>query len=246
MFKCNLCNKEFKFESELTKHQKRKTLCNKIKIDLKCNLCNVKFKWPADQMRHEKTKKHLDNIHIENNQFQDNIISNDIDSSINYKTKFNELTDKFNKILNENKNLINENKNLTNENKNLTNENKNVINKFNKLLLEHNLLKSNINQNLEHQEQIYIIHERTFVELNANIYKIGKTKNIKNRLNGYSKGSKLVFSMPCNNCTESENKILNYLKNTESKYRHAKEYGNEYFQCDLHDLISDIYNLIHC
>jgi septal ring factor EnvC (AmiA/AmiB activator) len=218
MFKCNKCNKEFKFQSDLIKHQNRKTPCNKEKIDLKCNLCNVNFKWPAEKVRHEKTKKHLDNIHIENNHFQDNIISNE--------TKFNELTDKFNKILNENKNLINENKNLTN--------------KIDKLLLEHNLLKSNINNNLEHHEQIYIIHERTFVELNANIYKIGKTKNIKNRLNGYSKGSKLLFSITCNNCTESENKILNYLKNTESKYRHAKEYGNEYFQCDLHDLISDI------
>jgi len=224
MYKCNLCNKSFESPSKLERHKNRKIPCNSPKKELKCDLCNVKFTRPAEKVRHENTKKHLDNIHIKNNQFQDNIISDE--TKINELTdKLNSLTDKFNKVLNENKNLTN---------------------KFNKLLLEHNLLKSNINQNLEHQEQIYIIHERTFVELNANIYKIGKTKNIKTRLNGYSKGSKLVFSMPCNNCTESENKILYYLKNTESKYRHAKEYGNEYFQCNLHDLISDIYNLIHC
>ena len=38
-------------------------------------------------------------------------------------------------------------------------------------------------------------------------------------------------------------KILNYLKNND-KYIQVKEYGKEYFQCDLKDLISEIYNLI--
>ena len=237
MYTCNKCNKEFKYEYEIKRHINRKIPCNQEK-NFKCSACDKNFKYKSKLNEHEKTNKHLDNIYIKNNPFQDNII--------NDETKFNELTNKFNELTDKFNTLLNENINLTNENNNLTNENNNLTNKFNKLLLEHNLLKSNINQNLEHQEQIYIIHERTFVKLNTNIYKIGKTKNIKTRLNGYSKGSKLVFSMPCNNCTESEKKNLNYLKNTESKYRHAKEYGNEYFQCDLHELISDIYNLIHC
>jgi len=132
---------------------------------------------------------------------------------------------------------------INNQDENLNIENINLTEKLNKLLLENNLLKSNINKNLEQYEQIYIIHERTFVELNANIYKIGKTKNIKNRLNGYNKGSKLLFSITCKDCTESEKQILNFLKK-DKKYIHAKDYGNEYFQCNLHDLISDIYNLI--
>ena len=42
-----------------------------------------------------------------------------------------------------------------------------------------------------------------------------------------------------------EKHILNFLKE-DKKYIHAKEYGNEYFQCNLHDLISDIYNLLQC
>jgi hypothetical protein len=113
----------------------------------------------------------------------------------------------------------------------------------NQLENENKLLKDNIHNNLNYEEMIYIIHERTFVELNANIYKIGKTKNIKSRLNGYTKGSKLVFSISCNDCDSAEKLILNYLK-TNDNYIHAKQYGNEYFQCDVNNLISDIYKLI--
>lgn len=89
-----------------------------------------------------------------------------------------------------------------------------------------------------------IVHERTFVELNANIYKVGKTKNIKNRLNGYAKGSKLLFTISCDDSDSMEGLVLDYLKSNTSKYIHAKQYGNEYFQCELKDLISDIFNLV--
>jgi len=64
MYKCIKCNKEFKYESELKKHQSRKNPCNKEKSNLRCELCNVNFKWPADQARHEKTKKHINNYNI--------------------------------------------------------------------------------------------------------------------------------------------------------------------------------------
>ena len=219
-YKCINCNKIFNSPSKLERHSNIKTPCNKEKKELKCELCNVTFKRPKEQERHEKTKKHIDNKMVKSN---DNKMDKD-NEIINYKYEFNKLNQNYNLLLNENKNLTE---------------------KLNKLLLENNLLKTNLNKNLEHHEQIYIIHERTFVELNANIYKIGKTKNIKNRLNGYSKGSKLLFSIACKNCTESEKHILNFLKE-DKKYMHAKEYGNEYFQCNLDDLISDIYNLIQC
>ena len=84
MYKCNKCNKEFKFQSDLIKHQNRKTPCNKEKIDLKCNLCNVNFKWPAEKVRHEKTKKHITNynIHINGNNNQSNINGDNIQNII--------------------------------------------------------------------------------------------------------------------------------------------------------------------
>ena len=212
------CNKEFKFESDYIRHKNRKIPYNKIKEKLKCDICKVNFNWPADKERHNKTKKHINNINNVN--IDNNIINNE--NKINYESKYNELLIEFDILKN--------------------NYNQSIL-KNNELLNENKLLKLNSNINLDHHEQIYIIHERTFVELNDNIYKIGKTKNIKNRLNGYTKGSKLLFSIACKDCTESENKILNFLKNNE-KYIHAKEYGNEYFQCNLQDLMSDIYNLI--
>jgi hypothetical protein len=229
MFICNKCNKEFKFESDYIRHQSRKTDCNKIRTELKCNLCKVKFKCSFDQKRHEETKKHIINTNI-------NIDINTNNKLINYENEYNNLKKDYDSLKNE---LINYENNYNN----LKNNYDKIILKNNELLNENKLLKLNSNINLDHHEQIYIIHERTFVELNANIYKIGKTKNIKNRLNGYTKGSKLLFSIACKDCTESENKILNFLKNNE-KYIHAKEYGNEYFQCNLQDLMSDIYNLI--
>jgi hypothetical protein len=229
MYTCDLCNKEFKYESKLIQHNNRKKSCNGCKNEYICKLCNVDFVRPAEQLRHEKTIKHIKKLKQSYN--LDKIKSEE--SNLN---KYLDLENKYNKLLKENDILkINEQSNL--------NKYLDLETKYNLLQNQFKILKENCNKNLDYHEQIYIIHERTFVELNANIYKIGKTKNIKNRLNGYAKGSKLLFSIACKDCTESENKILNYLKNND-KYIQVKEYGKEYFQCDLKDLISEIYNLI--
>ena len=70
MFKCLKCDKEFNFDSELTRHKNRKRPCDKQKDEHKCELCKVNFTWPAEKRRHEKTKKHINNynIHINGNQ----------------------------------------------------------------------------------------------------------------------------------------------------------------------------------
>jgi cell division protein FtsB len=229
MYNCNKCFRNFPTPSELNRHKNRKIPCDATKKEYKCEICKVNFKCPTEQQRHINTKKHITN--------------NDSKFQSNEQIKFNKLQIDFNNLINKYSTLVNENAKLVNENAKLVNDNATLVNENAKLTNENNLLKSNMNKYVDHSEYIYIIHERTFVELNANIYKIGKTKNIKNRLNGYSKGSKLLFSITCNNCTESENKILHYLKSN-TKYVHAKEYGKEYFQCNLEDLISDIYNLI--
>jgi hypothetical protein len=225
MYKCFKCNKEFQYESKLNEHNSRKTLCDKIKTELKCDICNIFFKCPYNQKIHETTKKHILNVN-----------NYTVNSNNKLPLDYKDLQNKLDTIILKNNELLNKNNDL--QNKLDT-----IILKNNELLNENKLLKLNSNINLDHHEQIYIIHERTFVELNTNIYKIGKTKNIKNRLNGYTKGSKLLFTIACKDCTESENKILNFLKNND-KYIHAKEYGNEYFQCNLQDLMIDIHNLI--
>jgi len=219
MYQCNKCNKEFKYESKLIEHQNRKVSCDKPKEDLKCNLCNIKFNRPADKRRHENTKKHIDKI-----------------LNTNYEEIHNNNT------------LINNNMELTNKNNELTKENIKLKNKINILeecvkQLELENLKFKSKNKLHNQlEYIYIIHPIQC--LNMNIYKIGRTSNIINRHKQYPKGSELLFTMPCYNSKVIEQEILNYLKQNVA-YNQAKEYGIEYFQCDLNMLINDIQNLIN-
>jgi hypothetical protein len=85
MYICHKCKKDFKYESEIIRHQKRKIPCDKPKEELKCTLCNINFNWPAEQKRHEKTKKHINNIQIHINGNQNNINNHigDINNIIN-------------------------------------------------------------------------------------------------------------------------------------------------------------------
>ena len=226
MYQCNKCNKEFKYESELKRHKNKKILCNKQKSEYNCNLCNIKFKYESDYLRHEKTKKHIYNL-----------------SNNNYEETYNNNT-----LINENNDLINNNMELTNTNNELINENIKLKNKINILekcvkQLELENLKFKSKNKLHNQlEYIYIIHPIQC--LNMNIYKIGRTSNIINRHKQYPKGSELLFTMPCYNSKVIEQEILNYLKQNVA-YNQAKEYGIEYFQCDLNMLINDIQNLIN-
>ena len=61
MYKCNKCNKEFKYESKLKDHLNRKTSCNTPKKEYKCEVCNVSFVRPSHKKIHEQTKKHITN-----------------------------------------------------------------------------------------------------------------------------------------------------------------------------------------
>lgn len=210
---CIKCNKKFKYNSDLNKHISRKTPCDKEKNNLRCNVCNVNFSWPAEQIRHEKTKKHITNINLNKES------KNELENTININNQLETHLEKIKQLEIELENEKNKNKRLETENK---------------------ILKKNNKEKLIDEEQIYIIQERTFVELNLNVYKIGRTKNLNRRFKEYSNGSKLLFTIPCNNSVESETKILNYLKNNNEKYIQTKEYGNEYFRCNLNDLIQDI------
>ncbi len=248
MYKCIKCSKEFSTPSKLEAHKNRKNPCNISKKEYKCNICNIIFVRPSHQKEHEKTQKHIKNIKNINNDIinsdHNNTINNDIENKFNelqnknteLEHKNTELQNKFNELEKINKELQNKNTELEKINKELQNKNTELEQKF-------NLIEKISNKESNNTEYIYIVHERTFVKTNSNIYKIGKTKNIKNRLNGYSKGSKLLFTIPCIDSTIMEKIILKYLKEN-NKYIQAKEYGNEYFICELNNLMNDIYNLV--
>ena len=99
---------------------------------------------------------------------------------------------------------------------------------------------------------IYIILLREFLEkkdikefnndsLN-NIYKIGRTsqENYK-RFNNYSRGSVVLFHRICFDSLPIEREIINVFK---KKFKHCKDYGNEYFQGNLRDMIITINRIL--
>lgn len=57
-------------------------------------------------------------------------------------------------------------------------------------------------------EYIYLIREREFVNLNAPVFKIGRTVNCVNRMNQYPKGSEIYLIVPVTNSVWYEKQLL--------------------------------------
>ncbi len=228
MYKCNKCSKKFKYNSEFIRHQNKKNPC--IKENLRCNICNIKFSRRGHMDEHNKTKKHLTLLDEYNKKNNIEVINLE-DQQINIEDMYKELKNKYQELENKYNKLENKYNELEID--------------YNKLKIENKLILENQNNNESiSDEYIYVIHERTFLKLNANIYKIGRTKNLNNRINGYTKGSKYLFTTSCKDAINAEKCILNYLKENE-KYIQVKDYGNEYFRCNLNELKSDILHLIN-
>ena len=90
MYKCNKCNKEFKYESKLNEHNSRKKSCVSNN-NFNCDICKSNFKYQSDYLRHEKTKKHITNNNIQNSNVQigDNNIQNIIHLTLNTNSFIN-------------------------------------------------------------------------------------------------------------------------------------------------------------
>jgi hypothetical protein len=86
-------------------------------------------------------------------------------------------------------------------------------------------------------EGIYLLREREFIRMNENIYKIGRSKHIKTRMNSYPKGSVIELMIGCSNSIQSEKDLLAIFK---TKYKQLKDYGAEYFEGDKLDMIATI------
>ncbi len=82
---------------------------------------------------------------------------------------------------------------------------------------------------------IYMIQEREFIKTNENIYKIGKSKNIVNRMPAYPKHSKifLIFYIPYN-----VNKLEKYIiENCDKIFICRSDIGREYYECSSNSMI---------
>jgi hypothetical protein len=78
---------------------------------------------------------------------------------------------------------------------------------------------------------IYLIREREFLKTGEEIYKIGKTINIKNRMPSYPKGSCLYL---CFFCTTNIHKVEKQLIiEFDEMFEKQTDIGNEYYEGDV-------------
>ena len=84
---------------------------------------------------------------------------------------------------------------------------------------------------------IYLIHCRASVNVNENVYKIGKTQDFNKRLNGYDKGSIPLLVLHVNECDQTEQKLIQIFT---SKFKRRTDYGNEYFEGDVKEMLVTI------
>lgn len=83
---------------------------------------------------------------------------------------------------------------------------------------------------------IYLIREREFIKTNEEIYKIGKTINIKHRMPSYPKDSRLYICFFCPTCIDEVEKFVISLFDV--KFKKRIDIGSEYYEGDAGKMIS--------
>lgn len=76
-------------------------------------------------------------------------------------------------------------------------------------------------------EGAYLLHTRECFRLNEEIYKLGRSHDLDNRVRQYAKGSKILCLISCGHSVQCEKDLIALFK---QHFRHAKEYGSEYFE----------------
>lgn len=90
-------------------------------------------------------------------------------------------------------------------------------------------------------EFVYMLIEREFIKCKENIYKIGRTRDIKSRLMGYPKGSQLLISLNVADSKYVEKQMITIFK---QKYKQRTDIGTEYFEGILVEMQQDFNNIV--
>ena len=98
---------------------------------------------------------------------------------------------------------------------------------------ESKLIEAQQTQN-DKQGFLYILRTRESVRLDEPVYKIGKTYDMERRFSSYPKGSELLKSIKVCERHVAE-KVL--LREFSSKFTNREEFGNEYFEGDLQEML---------
>ena len=91
-------------------------------------------------------------------------------------------------------------------------------------------------------EGIYFIHTRELLSLKEPIYKLGRSNNLDCRVRNYPKRSNVLFTMKCKNSIKCEQHLIKLFK---EKFIQKKDYGTEYFEGDIDEMINEIYNYLY-
>ena len=81
---------------------------------------------------------------------------------------------------------------------------------------------------------MYLLQTRESIRLEENVYKIGKTHNIEQRLSQYPKGSILHKKFRVSDRHLSERIML---REFNEKFKRRDDMGNEYFEGDLREML---------
>ena len=88
---------------------------------------------------------------------------------------------------------------------------------------------------------LYLIHVREFLNKGENVFKVGRTENLTQRMSQYPKGSKLLFCMDAIDCRKAENEVISILA---QDFKLRRDLGREYIEGDLERIIETIYQYI--
>jgi len=90
-------------------------------------------------------------------------------------------------------------------------------------------------------EGVYLIQPREFIKSNENVYKLGRSFHLDNRVKQYPNGSNTILMLNCNNSIACEKYLINLFK---TKFIQKPYYGTEYFEGDKKLMIREIINYI--
>lgn len=89
---------------------------------------------------------------------------------------------------------------------------------------------------------IYVVKEREFLKTNENIYKIGRSKNIVNRMPSYPKSSRIYTILYVKDVVEVEKYIIDRF---DGLFIKRTDIGSEYYECDENDLMRECTMIVH-
>ena len=90
-------------------------------------------------------------------------------------------------------------------------------------------------------EFVYMVIEREFIKCAESVYKIGRTKDVKHRLQRYPKGTELLLLSTVSDSIFVENQIKKTFK---EKFKQRTDIGTEYFEGTCVEMLNEFNEIV--